>query len=95
MLHEPPKRRKYIVRERQTANESLVRDYFSPESTYDEKSIRRRFRMSRNLFIRISNDLENNYEYFQQRPDARGEMGFTTFQKVTAALRHLGYGQRT
>jgi hypothetical protein len=48
--------------------------------------------MSRNLFLRITNDLENNYEYFKQRPDARGQMGFTAMQKVTAALRALAYG---
>src|ERR1044071_2069111 len=89
---EPPKRRKYIIRERETGNELLVRDYFSPESTFDERSFRRRFRMSRNLFLRITNDLENKFDYFKQRPDARGQMGFTAMQKVTAALRSLAYG---
>ncbi|XP_022019320.1 uncharacterized protein LOC110919354 [Helianthus annuus] len=86
-----PKRRKYIVRERETTNDLLVRDYFSPEPTYDENMFKRRFRMSKNLFLRISKDLEDNYPYFQQRPDAHGKIGFTTWQKVTAALRQLAY----
>ncbi|XP_021980607.1 uncharacterized protein LOC110876758 [Helianthus annuus] len=32
-----PKRRKYIVRERETANDLLASDYFSPEPTYLRK----------------------------------------------------------
>ena len=35
--------------------------------------------------------MENNYEYFQLRWDARGKCGFTTIQKCTAALRQLTY----
>ncbi|XP_035838825.1 uncharacterized protein LOC110906572 [Helianthus annuus] len=66
-----PKLRKYIVHECETANDLLVSDYFSPESTYDERLFRRRFRMSKKLFLRISKDLEDNYAFFRQRPDER------------------------
>ncbi|KAL4564941.1 hypothetical protein LXL04_029018 [Taraxacum kok-saghyz] len=44
------------------------------------------------FLLRISNALESRFEYMQQRPDARGRMGFSTIQKCTAALRYLGYG---
>nr|KAJ0196659.1 hypothetical protein LSAT_V11C700369150 [Lactuca sativa] len=59
---------------------------------YDISKFEDRFRISRNLFLRIVRDLENNYEFFQLRWDARGKRGFTTFQKCTAALRQLTYG---
>ncbi|MFS7991708.1 putative harbinger transposase-derived protein [Helianthus anomalus] len=87
-----PKRRRYIARERNTANNLLVSDYFSTEPKYEEKMFRRRFRMSRNLFLRISRYLEEKYVYFQQKPDVTGQLEFSTWQKVTAALRQLAYG---
>ncbi|KAJ0923129.1 hypothetical protein HanPSC8_Chr05g0212141 [Helianthus annuus] len=51
--------------------------------------------MSKWLFLRIVNDLEANYEYFKQKPDARGALGFTGIQKCTSALRILAYGNTT
>jgi len=81
-----------INRDRKEAHERLVRDYFADNCVYDEETFATRFRISREVFLRISNALESRYEYFQQRPDARGKMGFSTIQKCTAALRYLGYG---
>ncbi|KAF5796593.1 putative harbinger transposase-derived protein [Helianthus annuus] len=89
---QPKRRRRYIARERHTAKDLLVSDYFSAEPKYDEKMFRRRFRMSKNLFLRISRDLEEKYDYFKQKPDVTGQLGFSTWQKVTAALRQLAYG---
>ncbi|XP_021974472.1 uncharacterized protein LOC110869537 [Helianthus annuus] len=86
-----PKRRKYIVRDRVTTHDLSVSDYFSPNPTYDDSTFRRRFRMSRDLFLRRSNDLSSKYEYFRQRKDACGRLGFNTLQKVTATLRQLAY----
>ena len=87
--------RKHIVRDRLTANERLMQDYFNDPCTYDDATFRRRFRMSRRLFLRIVGDLERDYEHFQQRPDARGMLGFTAIQKCTSALRVLAYGNTT
>ena len=84
--------RKYIVRDRLAANDRLMQDYFNDPPTYDEATFRRRFRMSKRLFLRIVGDLERDYEHFQQRPDARGMLGFTAIQKCTSALRVLAYG---
>ncbi|XP_076951582.1 uncharacterized protein LOC143624988 [Bidens hawaiensis] len=80
------------IRDRKTANETLIRHYFSPNPTYGEDSFRTRFRMTRRLFMRLANDLPEHFEYFQQRDYARGKPGFTTTQKITAALRQLAYG---
>nr|KAJ0209076.1 hypothetical protein LSAT_V11C400214940 [Lactuca sativa] len=71
------KRKKSINRDREAANELLVRDYFNVDSLYDLSKFEDRFRISRNLFIRIVRDLENNYEIFQ---------------KYTTTLRQLAYG---
>nr|XP_029732097.1 uncharacterized protein LOC115268186 [Aedes albopictus] len=69
----------------------LFKDYFAEVPVYNKKQFRRRFRMSKNLFLRIVKALERN-QYFVQRPDATGKMGLSSIQKCTAALRQLAYG---
>nr|KAJ0203136.1 hypothetical protein LSAT_V11C500276570 [Lactuca sativa] len=86
------KHRKWINRDREAANERLVRDYFVVDCLYDLSKFEERFRISRNLFLRTARDLARNYEFFQLRWDARGKRGFTTIQKCTATLRQLAYG---
>lgn len=55
---------------------------------------RRRFRMRRCLFERIMSRLveDTHCNYFVQKPDATGLLGFLPEQKVTCALRMLAYG---
>ena len=48
--------------------------------------------MSTELFRRIAKKLASHDRFFQQRRNAAGELGHSTFQKVTAALRMLAYG---
>ena len=72
-------------------HELLVHDYFSHDSLYDLLKFEDRFRISRNLFLRIARDLANNYEFFQLRWDAKDKRGFSTIQKYTTALRQLAY----
>ncbi|KAI3503237.1 hypothetical protein L1887_31676 [Cichorium endivia] len=81
-----------INRDRQAAHELLVRDYFADPPLYGDKHFRRRFRLPRELFLRISNALEARYDYFKQKPDSRGRMGFSCIQKCSAALRYLASG---
>ncbi|KAL7616885.1 hypothetical protein Lser_V15G00681 [Lactuca serriola] len=69
--HREKKHRKYINQDREAAHELLVRDYFATDSLYDLSKFEERFRISRNLFLRIASDLERNYEFFQLRWDAR------------------------
>ncbi|KAD7479562.1 hypothetical protein E3N88_02698 [Mikania micrantha] len=47
--------------------------------------------MNRNLFSRVCDDLEQNYDFFQQRCDGRGKIGFSGLQKCTFAIRQLAY----
>ncbi|XP_056685946.1 uncharacterized protein [Spinacia oleracea] len=53
---------------------------------------RRRFRMRKNVFTRIVNQLRESNVYFQQSPDATRRLGPSPLQKCTAAIRMLAYG---
>ena len=61
-------------------------------SVYPKSYFRRLFRMSTELFRRIAEKLASHDRFFQQRRNAVGELGHSTFQKVTTALRMLAYG---
>ena len=81
-----------LWRERMGAHERLMRHYFVEHPIYPESYFRRRFRMSIDLFKKIAEELSRHDRFFQQRRNAAGELGHSTFQKVTAALRMLAYG---
>lgn len=50
--------------------------------------------MTKQVFFRLCNDLQtkNHDVYFIKRRDCTGKLGLSTPQKVTCALRQLGYG---
>jgi hypothetical protein len=54
-----------------------------------------RFRMSRSLFIRIMEGVQQHDTYFTQRVDATGLAGLGPLQKVCAAMQILAYGLPT
>ena len=80
-----------VNRDRVEGHERLYRDYFATPCVY-ESFFRRRFRMSRPLFLRIINEVEQYDPYFIQRTDAIGVLGLSFLQKITAAYRILAYG---
>nr|XP_043638462.1 uncharacterized protein LOC122609482 [Erigeron canadensis] len=86
------KRRVTIVRRRQEDEARLMRNYFVDEPIYNAKMFRRRYRMSKRLFLQICDDLAAEYPFFQQRYDGSGKLGFSTKLKCTSALRQLAYG---
>ncbi|XP_073153988.1 uncharacterized protein [Henckelia pumila] len=83
--------RRTIYRDRENAAQNLFNDYFVENPTYNEEMFRRRFRMSRILFLHIVDAVQNHDSYFVQRRNAAGKLGLTTLQKVTAAFRILTY----
>nr|XP_043625904.1 protein ALP1-like [Erigeron canadensis] len=87
-----PRRRTVLERRREEAYARLVRLYFAERPVFGARDFRRRYRMSKRLFLKITNDLEERYPYFQQRMDARGKLGFMPIHKTTSALRQLAYG---
>nr|XP_043621037.1 uncharacterized protein LOC122592786 [Erigeron canadensis] len=93
---EPPPRgfhrRVVIDRRGEEAERRLMQDYFVDAPTFNPRQFRRRFRMHKPLFLRITGDLERKYRYFQQIYNGVGKFGFTAIQKCTSAIRQLAYG---
>ncbi|XP_075504608.1 uncharacterized protein LOC142542044 [Primulina tabacum] len=86
-------RRRSINIERIAGHIQLVNDYFSSEPVYTDDMYRRRFRMRKELFLRIVTDLKNHLDgYFKWREDAARRKGLSPLQKCTAAIRQLAYG---
>ena len=83
--------REIIHRDRFAGNLRIVADYFADPPVYSAKLFRRRFRMSRELFLRIVASVEAHDDYFRQRPNAVGLLGATALQKVYGAIRMLAY----
>jgi nucleoside-diphosphate-sugar epimerase len=48
--------------------------------------------MRRSLFVKIVEDVEANSNYFKQRRNAAGELGFSAYQKISTAIRVIAYG---
>ncbi|XP_072064342.1 uncharacterized protein [Arachis hypogaea] len=84
--------RRWINRDREAGHDRLFQDYFADEPMYNADIFRRRFRMRRDVFLRIVDALSNVYPYFQQRVDATGRRGLSPLQKCTAVIRMLAYG---
>ncbi|XP_059315422.1 uncharacterized protein LOC132066037 [Lycium ferocissimum] len=81
-----------INREREAADNNLFLDYFSDNPRYNDGMFRRRYRMSRNLFLRIVDAIKAHDMYFEQRANAMGRFGLSTVQKITVVFRMLAYG---
>ncbi|XP_042454976.1 uncharacterized protein LOC122039026 [Zingiber officinale] len=86
---------KMINRNREAADCNLFNDYFAENALYNDAMFRRRFRMGRNLFMRICDVVTNHNNYFIQRRDGLGRLGLSSLQKITAAFRILAYGVPT
>ena len=66
--------RRFIERNREEGHNRLFNDYFAPNAVYPPNVFRRRFRMHRDLFLRIIEAVSANDPYFQRRSDASGRM---------------------
>ncbi|GKA45846.1 hypothetical protein Tco_0738642 [Tanacetum coccineum] len=99
----PTRRKTYIPREREDAEQRLIDDYFGDNEflpKYPEENLRRRYRMSSTLFNKIVNnilsyDVEHILEYFsyfRQRYNATGRNSIDPILKCTSAIRQLAYG---
>ena len=86
------KKRRHFKRDREAGHQRIFNDYFADNPVYPENIFRRRFRMSKALFCRIMEALENHSEFFRWRVDATGKKGLSPIQKCTAAIRQLAYG---
>lgn len=85
-------KRKWVSRDRIEAAERLHLDYFADPPIYDHQFFEDRYRMPKHLFLKITNDIESRFEYFQEGYDARLKKSFTAIQKCTSAIRQLATG---
>jgi hypothetical protein len=83
--------RRKLWRERIEGHKKLICSYFADEPNFPESYFRRCFRMSIK-FSNICNEVTKHDRFFEQRRNSCGELGHSTYQKVTAALRILAYG---
>ena len=70
----------------------IYMDYFAEQPVYDARLFRRRFRMRRALFLRITAGIRDYDDYFQEKRNALAEPGLSTLQNAVAAIRLLAYG---
>ena len=68
-----------------------MQDYFAEVPTYPPRLFRRRYRMRQSLFETIVKDIETNSNYFKRRRNAAGTLGFSAYQKISAAMRVIAY----
>ncbi|SAM06279.1 hypothetical protein [Absidia glauca] len=86
------KRRIEVNRRRAEGGARLMQDYFAENPTYGADKFRARFRMSKEIFFIVLEEVTKQDDYFVQKTDAAKRMGFSPIKKVTAALRMLAYG---
>ena len=83
--------RSMIQRNRGLGHDTLMQDYFAEVPTYPPRLFRRRYRMRKSLFEKIVKDCEANSNYFKRRRNAAGTLGFSAYQKISAAMRVIAY----
>ncbi|XP_073358221.1 uncharacterized protein [Aegilops tauschii subsp. strangulata] len=87
-----PGRAPNLNRNRERGHALLYADYFANTPLFKPDKFRRRFRMARHVFNRIREGVVAHDPYFECKTDALGKLGFSSYQKCTAAIRMLAYG---
>ncbi|XP_020272698.1 uncharacterized protein LOC109847874 [Asparagus officinalis] len=86
------KRRIVLHQYRLEGHNRLFQDYFADTPIYPLHYFRRIFKMSRLLFLRIHDAVVEHDKYFVQKRNGVGQLGLSSLQKITAAMRMLAYG---
>ncbi|GJY69035.1 ALP1-like protein [Tanacetum coccineum] len=89
-----------IFRDREDAERRLRADYFDDHCKYPLYYFRRRFRMSRKLFLKNVNGISSytadplpqHFHFFKSRLDCTGRMSISALMKCTTAIRQMAYG---
>ncbi|XP_051229440.1 uncharacterized protein [Lolium perenne] len=87
-----PGKRRNINRHREAGAMLLDVDYFNDDATHSLKEFWPRFRMNKDMFLKIVHDVTEYDTYFTAKKDCTGLWGFTSIQKCTVAIRCLAYG---
>jgi hypothetical protein len=86
-----PGRKKSKPRQKMEGHTMLHNDYFADDATHAD-NFRRRYRMSKDLFMNILHGVLEFDSYIKLNHDAVGVVGFSLIQKCTAIMRMLAYG---
>ncbi|XP_062014095.1 uncharacterized protein LOC133730537 [Rosa rugosa] len=86
-------RRKYISRFHSHGIDDLLEKYFVENPVYPPEIFRRRYRMRREVVLRLLDDVQSTNPCFRQKRDNKGQLGFSPHVKLTCALRMMAYGQ--
>ena len=73
--------RREFYQNRLQGHQQLYHDYFSDSPTYPKEFFRRWFRMRKMLFLKIVNAIVEEDQYFVQKQDAAGGLGFLPYKK--------------
>ncbi|XP_028092656.1 uncharacterized protein LOC114292835 [Camellia sinensis] len=87
-----PVRRRRICNDREGSHRQIWRDYFADDCSYPSDYFRRRYRMHRELFLRILKDIEAYCEYFVPKKDCTRHRGCSSIQKMITAIHIQAYG---
>ena len=82
----------FVYRDREDGAERLFRDYFANDPLFDDATFRRKYRMRRDIFLRLVDAASTFDPWFRQSQDGLGRPGLSILQKSTAALHMLAYG---
>lgn len=81
-----------LKRDFASAHDRIIADYFADDPVYPAEVFERRFRMSREMFVRICDDMVRFDPKFGLLTDGLGRKGLSTIQKCTSSMRILAYG---
>ncbi|XP_026377764.1 uncharacterized protein LOC113272070 [Papaver somniferum] len=84
--------RRYTYRDRDEWQEKLMHNYFLPDCVFSDENFQGRFRMPRHMVLNIIGEICQVEPQFDNQYDALNIRGHCPEQKVTSALRILGYG---
>ncbi|XP_051210928.1 uncharacterized protein [Lolium perenne] len=85
-------KRRNINRHHEVGAMLLDADYFNDDAAHSSKEFWRRFRMNKELFLKIVRSVREYDNYFMAKKNCTGLWGFTLIQKCTAAMCCLAYG---
>ena len=84
-------RKKSMPQQWMEGHTMLHNDYFADGATHED-NFRRRYMMSKGMFVNILHGVREFDPYFNLKLDVVGVVGFSSIQKCTAAMRMLAYG---
>nr|XP_043620057.1 uncharacterized protein LOC122591896 [Erigeron canadensis] len=87
--------RKYVNQEREVCHQILLNDWFVDEPKYDDAYFRKKFRMEKTMFLKIVDDIQANFPYFQEGFDAcRNKLQDNPKSVLGGTLTHYGQSAR-